>query len=264
MSYIMEHENEADRLERQAQNAAYEVADELSGLEPKPGQRVLDAGCGTGICSRHLLERFPSVAVEGCDLSEIRIQQARKLFARTNFRNVRFFTSALESIAAANDAYDHVVCRYVFEHVVDPSPISREFYRVLKPGGEARVVDFDGIIFNFHQDDAELAGMLEELRRGLPMDLYVGRKIPLLLKEAGFADIRWRVQVVSFAGDALAEEQRNMADRFNLALPALILILGSAERARNFRDRYCAQMMKPESTLFFNKFVVTGRKPTGK
>src|ERR1044071_5914304 len=81
MSYVLESKSEFDRLEQQSGLSAYDCQRELAlaGLPPlQEGMRLLDAGCGSGVLGRHLAHRYPGCAVVGCDISEIRVCQARE------------------------------------------------------------------------------------------------------------------------------------------------------------------------------------------
>src|SRR5215210_9400938 len=66
----------------------------VSRLELKPGDHVLEVGCGTG---RNLAPLVQAVGLEGqvygVDLSEGMLAEARKLRARAGWRNVKLIRS---------------------------------------------------------------------------------------------------------------------------------------------------------------------------
>jgi ubiquinone/menaquinone biosynthesis C-methylase UbiE len=256
----MENEGEARRLESQALLPAYRLEEELHGLEMPPDACVLDAGCGTGLVARYIAERYRRAKVEGCDLSALRLKCAPNFADSAGEPRIRYFESSLEQIRAKEASYDLVVCRYVLEHMADASFAAKEFFRVLRPGGVVRVIDFDGIIYNLFPMSSELAEMTEKVKQELGTDLYVGRKIPSYLAKAGFTDLSWKTMAVDFQGRDLESERENTIQRMTFAAPLLTKILGSVEKASRFKDLYCAEMMKPGATLFYNKFVVTGKK----
>lgn len=135
MPYVMEDIREAERLEEQARNKGYLISDELADLRLSPGARVLDAGCGTGLVARYLYKHYRGLTVEGCDASELRLEQAKTL-ATKDRAPVRYFVSQVQAIDAPPSQYDAVVCRYVFEHIQNHQAAANEFFRVIKPDGQ--------------------------------------------------------------------------------------------------------------------------------
>lgn len=256
--YVLEHDKEAARLEKMSRISAYQPSEEVSHLPFAPGKKVLDAGCGSGLVARYIANTYPGVIVEGCDQSAVRMEQAQQIRKGEGKQDIRFFVSHLEAIEAPDATYDLITCRYVFEFLQNPIQVLREFRRVLKPGGKALVIQFDGFLFNYHHRNKELAGMLSELQSKLGMDMFMGRKIPALMRDAGFSSVDWDVKVYGFKGKEVAAEQEQNWERLDFALSALTQIFGSSEKAAYFRDLYCREMAGPESVLFYNKFLVTG------
>lgn len=259
-SYALDNASETERLEEQSRLPGYSLDEELRFLRLDPGQLVLDAGTGSGVVARELHRRFPWAKIQACDFSDLRLRQASALCTEEERSEIRFFRGELESIPRADGTYDAVVCRYVFEHLVDPLQVARELRRVLKPGGRVYLVNFDGIVLNLGTRDPELNAALESLRRVLPFDLCIGRRLPALLAEAGFGSIEWTADLVQFQGAELQAEIRQMRQRFGFAEPVVAQALGSPEAARGFIDAYCAEMAKPETALFYTKFLVRARR----
>ena len=77
--YIMENEREVARLEAMLKQRAYQPSTEVVKLSFKAGQRVLDAGCGSAMLARYIADTYPGTRVDACDLSDVRIAQAREL-----------------------------------------------------------------------------------------------------------------------------------------------------------------------------------------
>lgn len=257
-AYILENPDEAKRLEQQIELSAYRLDREFGDLQLSDGSRVLDAGCGTGLVARYLAGRFPRATIAGCDLSGLRVAEAKKLTPpRTP---IRYFECPLEAITAPESAYDRIVCRYVLEHVADPVSVAKEFLRVLRPGGEAVVCDFDGLMFNLHPMSERLRSFVDAFLPKIPVDLYIGRKLPDILARAGFKTVSWRVLVNGIQGHELVAERDICAQRISFALPAIAKALDSEKSAREFESLYLEEMCAPNAVLFYNKFVVTGRK----
>jgi ubiquinone/menaquinone biosynthesis C-methylase UbiE len=234
------------------------LAADLEGLALPPRAKALDAGCGTGTIARELASAFPEATVEACDVSELQLKQAEKL--GKGARSVRFFKSPLTGIDRPDENYDLVFCRDVFSLVEEPARVSSELFRVLRPGGKARIIEFDGLLLNLFPATPSLRRMLDELEKHGPADLRIGRKLPQLLSASGFRRITWEVAAVRFEGDALASECREMEQRLAFAMPLLEKALGSHQRAESFRRLYLDEMTRPDAVLFYNKFVVHGSK----
>lgn len=260
--YMLEHEDEGARLEEQSQLSAYSLHEELTDIDIAPRQTVLDAGCGTGVVCRHLAERFPDAVIEGCDFSEIRLKQAKDALPGVGLADrVKYYISELSKIQAENNTYDHVVCRYVFEHLTSHKDVLNEFYRVLRPHGSVHIINFDGLLYNLYPMSNELQVLIEEVFQKLPYDLMIGRKIPHMLSSVGFKDVRWRIEAVQFADQTLEAEIGMTEKRLHFVKPTLAEVLNSKHRAEQFCDLYCSELRTPGATLFYNKFIVHGKKP---
>lgn len=259
--YLMESDREANRLERMSKLAAYQPSTEVAGLDFQPGQKVLDAGCGSGLVAKYIADHYPGVIVEGCDQSAVRIDQAKELRrSQKSQEDIRFFVSDLENIEAKDNTYDWITCRFVFEFLRDPLVVLKEFRRILKPGGTALVIQFDGFIFNYYHRNPDLKRMLDQLFASGAIDPYLGRKLSHMFYDADYTDIDWDVSVHGFKGNELLGEQQQMWERFGFSLPTLAKVFGSELEANRFRELYCSQMTQTGSVLFYNKFLVRGRK----
>lgn len=82
----------------------------------KPGQRVLDLGCGWGGFSCHLAARH-DIEVVGITLSEQQLNTARQRAAALGLSNVRF---ELQDYREHKECYDRIVSIGMFEHVGMP------------------------------------------------------------------------------------------------------------------------------------------------
>jgi ubiquinone/menaquinone biosynthesis C-methylase UbiE len=98
-------------------------------LGARPGDRVLEVGCGAG----HLLARLPAGRPVGIDLAE-------SLLARTTARlsgRALLAQGDAGDLPFATGSFDRVYCSEVLEHLVDPRAAVAEIGRVLKRGGVA-------------------------------------------------------------------------------------------------------------------------------
>lgn len=99
------------------------------------GKRVLDFGCGEGALSFHACH-LGAASVHGVDVIQKNIDKAQTLAAHANLSNKPLFsTSSTDRLAYPDNSFDVILCFDVVEHIMNPSPIWREWQRVLAPGG---------------------------------------------------------------------------------------------------------------------------------
>ncbi|MEV6325623.1 methyltransferase domain-containing protein [Nocardia sp. NPDC051787] len=120
-------------------NRTYRRLAALSGA--KPGDRILDIGCGTGYLTRRLAEIADSGSVVGLDPSAAVLERARKLTPATN---CTYTVGVAESLSAADDSFDVVANCLMLHHLPEdlrPRALA-EMRRVLRPGGRLLIGEF--------------------------------------------------------------------------------------------------------------------------
>ncbi len=106
---------------------------DLDRLELKPGDRLLDAGCGGGRHCFGAMDRGATVI--GLDLDVESLKLARAGMHDRNPKGGGVLQADVFKLPFADHAFDHVICSEVMEHVHDYATAIRELVRVLKPGG---------------------------------------------------------------------------------------------------------------------------------
>ncbi len=90
-----------------------------------PG-RLLDVGCGTGVFLDLAQERGWDVA--GTEFSAYAVKAAEA-------RRLKVFKGEVWEAKFPAEAFDVITCWHVIEHVADPTRVTEEISRIMRPGG---------------------------------------------------------------------------------------------------------------------------------
>ena len=102
----------------------------------KPGQTVVDYGCGPG---RYAVEMAWLVGSDGkviaVDLVELALQEAERKLEAGGFHNFEMKLAQGYDSGIADDAADIVFAIDMFHHIADANAFLREAFRISKPDG---------------------------------------------------------------------------------------------------------------------------------
>jgi 2-polyprenyl-3-methyl-5-hydroxy-6-metoxy-1,4-benzoquinol methylase len=118
------------------------------GGEQRP--RLMDYGCGTGLCSLPLAGHCASVL--GVDSST---EMLARLEAKARAAGLGHVTTRRHDLTAepmAGVEFDVILCAMALHHVREVGLLLGRFYSVLVPGGLLAVADLDKEDGSFHQD----------------------------------------------------------------------------------------------------------------
>jgi len=138
-----------DKPHRVAMGAAIAraVADKLNATQ-RP--RLMDYGCGTGLCSLPLAGRC--VSVLGVDSSAGMLEQFEAKARAAGFKHVsaRRYDLVAESLDSLE--FDAILCAMTLHHVREVEALLKRFHSMLSPGGLLALADLDAEDGSFHQD----------------------------------------------------------------------------------------------------------------
>jgi len=114
-----------------AQTALANKAEILNTIEPRPGGRLLDCGCGDGLFTARLARRARVAESYGIEFVEQRLEEATS-------RGIIVTKADLnEPLPHEDGFFDIIHANQVIEHLTNTDLFLREIKRVLRPNGYA-------------------------------------------------------------------------------------------------------------------------------
>jgi trans-aconitate methyltransferase len=184
----------------------------LDAAAVRPGQRVLDVACGTGVLARVARTRVgPGGAVTGLDANPEMLDVARRLET-----SIEWIEGRAEALPLHDASLDAVVSQFGLMFFDDRVAALREMARVLRPGGRLAVAVCDAV--ERSPGYGALAALLQSLFGNTVADAFrapfaIGdvSRLTALAAQAGLhgAEVLRRAATVRFASvDALVSAER--------------------------------------------------------
>jgi ubiquinone/menaquinone biosynthesis C-methylase UbiE len=177
-------------------------------LQPRPGRRILDVGCGTGTAEVKLSRlRLTQVDLFAVDLLTDRVIQAHAA-ARSHNIDAHFASADACRLPFANASFDSVFCVAVLQHIGDVRSAVEEMARVTRPGGRIVAVEPDNSARYFYSSVEDGHRAHEAARRffsaladarGDLSDPAVGPQLPTMFSQSGIEPLSVHVFPVSGA-----------------------------------------------------------------
>jgi ubiquinone/menaquinone biosynthesis C-methylase UbiE len=159
----------------------------LQLMELKPGERVLDLGCGTGWATRllaRLVGEGPTAfgQVVGLDVSDEMVRRAR--MQSREFENALFVWGSAQHIPWEENYFDKVLSIESFYYYPDQDRVLAELFRVLAPHGRLF------ILINLYKDNPYSLRWVNELT--VPVHVRSEQEYVQLLKAHTFEEVEAR------------------------------------------------------------------------
>jgi SAM-dependent methyltransferase len=163
----------------------------LDALQAAPGERILEVGCGSGLCLRPIGVAVGATGrVVGLDLSRDQVEAAAAHC--DGLAQVEARVGDLRAVPAPPGDFDATVSMQVLEYVAEVDDAVTELARVTRPGGRfVNVATNWGALFWRGGDDDLTARILSAWHEHAPHpNLPVG--LPRRLRSAGFDAVKQR------------------------------------------------------------------------
>jgi arsenite methyltransferase len=172
-------------------------------LGARPGDHILDVGCGPGFYSRELLDQVgPDGSVTGIDQSPQMLAVARR--RSEGHGNARFEEGDATALPVEDGSFDRALSVQVLEYVEDTRAALAEMHRALRPGGRVVLWDVDWATVSWHSEDhGRMARILAAWDDHLAHP-SLPRTLAASLRAAGLEDVR--MEGHAFATPELSEE----------------------------------------------------------
>lgn len=166
----------------------------LDLLGVAPGEQVLDLGCGTGVVARATARRVgPNGRVVALDPSEVLLMVGREIAEREGLLDrIEFRTGDARDLPFPEATFDIVLAVTALSHTTDAERTLPELLRVARPGGRIGIFDIDNPSWIIAHPDRELTRRIGVVASMIPIDAWLGRRLPGLLEAAGVEDVRVR------------------------------------------------------------------------
>lgn len=157
----------------------------------RPGEHVLDVGCGTGVVTRMAAEQVgPDGKVAGLDVNPGMLAVARSVTPAD--ANIEWHEASAEEMPFPDASFDVVLCQLSLQFVPDRARAAREMRRVLKDGGRL-VITLPGPAGAVFEVMADAMGrQVAPQAAGFVLavfSLHDEPELKDLLAEAGFKDV---------------------------------------------------------------------------
>ena len=167
-------------------------------LQVRPGQRVLDVGCGLGDDVRALAALVgPAGRAVGVDASAAMIAEARKRSEGTDL-SVEFAVGDAHRLDFADGSFDASRTERTLHYLADPARAVAELVRVTKPGGHVLALEPDHETFVICPGDKATTRRIAQAFADSIPNGWIGRQLLALFLDAGLTEVTAMPEVLLF------------------------------------------------------------------
>jgi SAM-dependent methyltransferase len=197
-----------ERLRVLARVVAPSTGELFARLGVSEGWRCLDVGCGGGDATVELARLVHPAVVTGLDVDESKLAIARREAQAAGIDNVDYrFGDAAQPDEWRGDGFDLVYVRFLLTHLPAPEAVLAALVARARRGGLVAVEDID-VEGSFCAPPSAAFDRYVEwyttAHRARGGDPTIGRRLPMMLRQAGLTDIGTNVaQPAGTSGDIM-------------------------------------------------------------
>jgi ubiquinone/menaquinone biosynthesis C-methylase UbiE len=235
-----------------------------SQLNLRPGDQVLDLGCGPGVITQAIAEHVYPGEVVGVDVSATLIQTVQQFSSLNGHRcprSVTFQVGDAYNLDWPDESFDVVYARLLFQHLAEPLKALASVLRVLRRGGHVCILDVDDDWASVHPEPEAFSRLRQEIvnrQHARGGDPWVGRKLAPYLKAAGFIQVQTRIHLIESNDLGLA----TFFDLLSLGAPYRSGPSDLDEAIAEAHHDIQILIKNPSAWAGLGLFVVTGQKPS--
>jgi ubiquinone/menaquinone biosynthesis C-methylase UbiE len=257
---------ESARLQRQSGELRADSEALLDRAGLGPGQDAIDLGCGPRGILDLLADRVaPGGRVVGLDADPSHIAMAREFTAQHGLGSVRIVAADARRTGLPTGSFDLVHARTLLVNVPGPAEVVAEMVRLAKPGGWVASLEPDGegtLCYPAHPAYTRLSELFRAAFRRHGADLFIGRRLAELYREAGLTEIGIEARAGVYRA---ADSRRTVVPDLVRSMHPMIVGRGLADQAElDALDRAVRSHLDDPGTLVMPHltFLAWGRKPS--
>jgi ubiquinone/menaquinone biosynthesis C-methylase UbiE len=256
---------ESARLQRQSEELRPEALALLDRIGLKPGQSVIDFGCGPrGIIDLLSAAVSPAGRVLGLDADPAHVTMAGEYAAQHGLGNVRVVQADARSTGLPGGSFDLVHARTLLVTLPQPAEVLTEMVRLARPGGWVASQEPDAGPALCYPPLPAWERMNELFRIGFGRagaDLFIGRRLTQLYRETGLRDIGLQVHANPYPPGHT--RRTILPDLVSSLRPMIVELKLADEQELTALDQAVRAHLADPHTLALPHLLVTvwGRKP---
>jgi SAM-dependent methyltransferase len=227
----------------------------LAAAQAKPGERVLDVGCGTGVTTLPYAQAVgPAGHVTGADISRPMLDAAQQRMTESGVSNVTLLQADAQVYPFPPTSFDLLTSRMGVMFFADPVAAFRNLIAALKPGGRLCMAVWATLAENEHWK--------------VPLEIavrHLGAPAPEPPHAPGphaFGDrdyLRGILDAAGFAGVAIAPQHFHIHGDTPAAMAEHVGLFGAVQRLMDERgaDAAARQAVIKETELAFAAYTAS-------